>query len=302
MFRRISYFIILNFAIFITLQFVFVLIQQVWPSAGRYHFFVLMAVAFGMGGALISLQLSRWMAKKSMRIQLVNAQSSSSRHRWLYEKVADLSRVSKLKAIPEVGIYTSPEVNAFATGPSQRRSLVAVSEGLLHHMNEEEAEAVLAHEISHIKNGDMVTMALLQGVINTLVILASRVLAEVISNALRGRDSGGGGGFIQGTLVYFASYIVLNIIFSALGMVVLCFYSRAREYRADAGAAKLVGKGPMIKALEALQKLSTVDPVLNDKSLQTFKINSGKPRLMALFSTHPPLQNRIQALEMSHVD
>ncbi len=296
-FRRTFFFLLTNFLIFITLAVVFGVVTMLYPEASQFQFAVIIAVIFGMGGAFISLQLSRWTAKKFMGVQLIDASSTSERHKWVYEKVSFLAKSAGLAGLPEVGVYGSPEVNAFATGPSEKRSLVAVSEGLLNRMGDEEIEAVLAHEISHIKNGDMVTMALLQGVINTLVLLLSRIIAEAVTNFTR-RDSQSSG--FGGMMTYFATYMVLNIVFSMLGSIVTCYYSRSREFRADAGAAKLVGKVPMIKALEALKSLSGIaDPHLNDKSVKTFKISGPEGGFLSLFRTHPPLDKRISALEMS---
>jgi heat shock protein HtpX len=202
-----------------------------------------------------------------------------------------------LPQLPEVGIYDSPEINAFATGPTKSRALVAVSSGLLQRMGSREVEGVLGHEVTHIANGDMVTMTLIQGVINSLVLFLSRVLAFVVSQALRSRDErDSGGGALQWILI-----MVFQVVFSLLGMLVVCSFSRWREFRADAGGAQLAGRGNMISALRALQRLH--DPELvkaeaqQHPSFQALKISGPRGGFAALFASHPPLEERIARLE-----
>jgi heat shock protein HtpX len=195
--------------------------------------------------------------------------------------------------MPQVGIYTSPEVNAFATGPMQSRSLVAVSSGLLNRMSEKELEGVLAHEVSHIANGDMVTMTLLQGVINAFVMFLARVLAFVCSAiGSQGKERS-----VSGS--YYAFVFLFEILFMILGSLVIAFYSRFREFRADRGGAFLAGKETMIAALESLQRTVQIhDPVAEKPALQAFKISASKgPSILALFATHPPLDTRITRLK-----
>jgi heat shock protein HtpX len=242
------------------------------------------AFVWGMGGAFISLLLSRFIAKKSLGVKLVNGQTGNADLDWLYNTVSRLAQQANLPT-PEVGYYDSPEVNAFATGPSKKKSLVAVSSGLLSHMRREETEGVLAHELAHIQNGDMVTMTLIQGVVNAFVLYLSRVIAGIVRNAVDERYA---------MILSFVVTIALDILLGFLGMVVVAWFSRAREFRADAGAASLAGREKMIGALRRLQ--STTRLIDNaEPELATLKINNR--RAMMLFATHPPLEARIEALE-----
>ncbi len=248
---------------------------------------------WGMGGALISLALSRFMAKHALGVQLVDGQTGNADFDWLHNTVGNLTRQANLP-LPQVGIYESPEVNAFATGPSKRRSLVAVSTGLLHNMSRREIEAVLGHEVSHIANGDMVTMTLLQGVINAFVLFVARLAALAVRQAIAGRDrdsQGDGGAY----MISFAVRIVLEIALGILGSLITAWFSRQREFRADAGGAALAGRANMIAALRQLQ--ATQDRVdTSSPALASFKI-SGAGGFVTLFATHPPLALRIEALE-----
>jgi heat shock protein HtpX len=224
------------------------------------------------------------MAKTAMGVQVIDGRTGHAELDWLYSTVEQLTRKAGLP-MPEVGIYDSPEVNAFATGPSKRSSLVAVSSGLMRSMRHEEIEGVLAHEVSHIQNGDMVTMTMIQGVVNAFSIFFSRVIANIIRQLVDERMS---------NLVFFVSTILFDIVFSFLGMIVVAWFSRAREFRADAGAATLSSRGNMIAALQRLQ----ANQGLVDQShpeLATMKISGGK--LRGLISTHPPLEARIAALQ-----
>jgi heat shock protein HtpX len=248
---------------------------------------MMFSLVWGFGGALISLGMSRWMAKMAMGVQLVDGRTGHDELDWLYQTVEQQTRKAGLP-MPEVGVYESPEVNAFATGPSKSRSLVAVSSGLLRSMQRDEVAGVLAHEVSHIGNGDMVTMTLIQGVVNAFSIFFSRVIANIIRQLVDERIS---------HVVFFVSTIVFDIIFSMLGMVVVAWFSRAREFRADAGGAAIAGRGNMIAALQRLQQ----NQALVDNSqpqLATMKINGGKG-FMSLSSTHPPLAVRIAALQQA---
>jgi heat shock protein HtpX len=241
---------------------------------------------WGFGGAMISLLMSRWMAKTAMGVQVVDGKTGHADLDWLYQTVEQLTRKAGLP-MPEVGIYDSPEVNAFATGPSRRSSLVAVSSGLMRSMRREEIEGVLGHEVTHIQNGDMVTMTLVQGVVNAFSIFFSRVIANIVRQLVDERRSG---------LVYMVTAIVFNIIFSVLGMMVVAWFSRAREFRADAGAAVLSNRNNMIAALQRLQANQMVDQ--SQPQLATMKINGRRlTGLRLLLSTHPPLEERIAALQ-----
>ena len=246
---------------------------------------------WGMGGAFISLALSRVIAKWMTGAKVVTVDDPDPAIRELVNTVHNLARAANLPAMPQVGIYDSPELNAFATGPTKRRALVAVSSGLLRRMGRREVEGVLGHEITHVANGDMVTMTLLQGVINAFVMFLARVLAFVFSQALRRDDERGGGFFMQYIFVF-----VLEIVFSILGAMVVAAFSRWREFRADAGGARLAGRESMIGALEGLLRSSQL-PAEGQPSLAAFKISSGKRRgFFALMATHPPLEDRIARL------
>jgi heat shock protein HtpX len=239
-----------------------------------------------MGGSFISLQISRWMAKRATGMRLIDGRSGRQELDSLYATIERLARQANLP-MPEVGVYESQEVNAFATGPSKSRSLVAVSTGLLRAMRPEEVEGVLAHEVSHIANGDMVTMTLLQGVVNAFVIFLSRAIASM----LRGSNDNRGGG------AYFLVVIVLQTVLGFLGALITTWFSRHREFRADRGGASLAGREKMIGALKRLlSNQQLVDP--SHEALATLKIN-GTRGWMMFFSTHPPLEERIAALEES---
>jgi heat shock protein HtpX len=286
--KRILLFVATNLAIMITLSIVLGLlgVGGFYRADGLdYTALAIFSLVWGFGGALISLAISRWMAKTAMGVQLVNGRTGQAELDWLYQTVEHLARKAGLP-MPEVGIYDSPEVNAFATGPSKKRSLVAVSSGLLRGMRREEVEGVLAHEVSHIQNGDMVTMTLIQGVVNAFVIFFARLIANIIRQAVDERIS---------HLVFFVTTLVLDIALGILGMMVVAWFSRAREFRADAGAAVLSSRGNMVAALQRLmQNKGLVDD--SQPQLATMKINGGKG-FMSLISTHPPLEARIAALQ-----
>ena len=288
--KRIFLFLATNFAIMITLSIVLSLVGFTgYFRAGSLDYVALMmfSLVWGFGGAFISLLMSRWLAKMAMGVQLVDGRTGHADLDWLFQTVEQLTRKAGLP-MPEVGVYESPEVNAFATGSSKRSSLVAVSSGLLRSMRREETEAVLAHEVTHIQNGDMVTMTLIQGVVNAFTLFFSRVIANIIRQVVDERIS---------HLVFFISTIVFDIVFSLLGMVVVGWFSRAREFRADAGAAVLSGRSNMIAAL---QRLAANQALVDNRQpqLATMKISGGKPTgLRLLMATHPPLEERIAALQ-----
>ena len=286
--KRILLFLVTNLAIMVTLSIVLSLlgISGYYRPGGGLNYSALMVfcLVWGMGGAAISLLISRWIAKKSLGVRLVDGQTGHAELDWLYRTVARLAQSANLP-MPEVGYYESPEVNAFATGPSRSRSLVAVSAGLMRTMRQDEIEGVLAHELSHIQNGDMVTMTLIQGVVNAFVMFLARVIGSIVRNAADERYA---------YLLSMVVTIVLDIVLGILGMMVVAWFSRAREFRADSGAAGLAGREKMIAALRRLQQNTR----MIDKSepeLATLKISGG--RAMLLFATHPPLEQRIAALE-----
>jgi heat shock protein HtpX len=260
-----------------------------------YKALMVFCLIWGMGGSFISLQISRWMAKKFMGVQLIDAHGP---HGNLVQKIHILARRSGIDVMPEVGIYQSADANAFATGPRKNASLVAVSTGLLEQLNDDEVEAVLAHEIAHIANGDMVTMALLQGVLNAFVMFLARVVAFAIDQVMRGDDEEGGG---LGGIANFFVVMALQVFFGFLTLPVLAGFSRYREYRADAGGAKLVGKEKMAAALSALGRVLDQPTAIKaagqeDKQFASFKI-SGRSKMAEWLSTHPPLEKRIAALQ-----
>jgi heat shock protein HtpX len=288
--KRIALFIGTNLAILVVLSVVMNLLMTFFGvDFGSYQGILVFAAIFGFGGAFISLLISKWMAKRSTGAQVIERPRNAT-EQWLFDTVQRQAKQAGI-GMPEVAIYQSPEPNAFATGANRNNALVAVSTGLLQSMNKDEVEAVLAHEISHVANGDMVTLALIQGVVNTFVIFLARVVAGFINNALRGNQQGGntlGGGF-----AYYGIVIVLEILFGILASIIVMFFSRQREYRADAGAAQLVGAPKMISALNRLR--AGPESQL-DNTLAAFGIK-GKRAKSELFLSHPPIEKRIAALQ-----
>ncbi len=262
----------------------------------NYEALLVFSLIVGFTGSIFSLLISKIMAKMAYGIRTIDPNNpQNSEERWLADTVSQLAHDADIP-MPELGIYESPEVNAFATGPSKGSSIVAVSSALLRQMNRRETQGVLAHEVSHIANGDMVTMVLLQGILNTFVIFLSRVAGFLIDSALsKGRDSESRGVGIG----YYLAVFVCEIIFSILASMIVMWFSRHREYRADASAARLCGKEPMIEGLEKLRSIVEGTHIVDNRaqSLNTFKI-SGRSKMIALFSTHPPLEKRIEALKM----
>ena len=246
-----------------------------------------MAAIFGFGGAFFSLAISKWAAKRSTGMQLITEPRSEG-ERWLVDTVRRQAEKAGIK-MPEVGIFDAPEINAFATGPSRNNALVAVSTGLLGAMDRDEAEAVLGHEVSHVANGDMVTMTLLQGVLNTFVIFLSRVVGRVIDGMIGGGRDGPGIG-------YFLIVMVLDLIFGLFASMIAMWFSRHREFRADAGGASLAGRPKMIAALQKLSR--TYGATTLPKQVQAFGISGAVAHgLGALLRSHPPLEDRIARLQ-----
>ncbi len=286
---RVVLFLATNLAIILVLS---IVMSVVMPALGvdtsGYMGLLIFAALFGFGGSFISLLLSRWMAKRSTGAQVIT-QPRNSTEAWLLRTVERQARQAGIP-MPEVAIYDSPEPNAFATGASKAKSLVAVSTGLMRSMNEDEVEAVLAHEVSHIANGDMVTLTLIQGVVNTFVIFFARVIAGMINNATRSNSSSGQG---LGTFAYFGIVMVLELVFGILASIIVFWFSRQREFRADAGAAKLAGSHKMVAALKRLQGAQESNL---EGSMMAFGIQS-KRSFSRLFMSHPPLAERIAALQ-----
>jgi len=244
------------------------------------------ALIMGFGGAIISLLMSKPMAKWSTGAQVIN-DSPDPTHRWLVGTVAQFAQKAGI-SMPEVALYDG-EPNAFATGAFKNSALVAVSTGLLHSMNRDEVEAVIGHEISHVSNGDMVTLTLIQGVMNTFVVFLSRVIGYFVDKVVLRNDRDGPG------VGYYITTVVLDIVLGVLAAVVVAWFSRQREYRADAGAVALMGrKQPMINALA---RLGGLDPGQLPQSVATMGISAKPSGLMALFSSHPPIEDRIRALQ-----
>jgi heat shock protein HtpX len=290
MFKRIALFVATNVLILlmVTLVFrVFGLESYITKYGLNYGSLAIFSLIAGFGGAFLSLAMSKWIAKWLMKVRVIQGiPAPGTQEAWLVDRITRLAQAAGLPAVPEIGIYENEEVNAFATGATKRGSLVAVSRGLLQRLDEPQVEAVLAHEIGHIANGDMVTMTLLQGVINTFVIFLSRTIAFVASTFVR-RE--------MGRLVYFVVMIVMQIAFSILGSLVVMAYSRQREFRADAMGAKLTTRDNMISALERLK--TTSDLVDTSKpAMQTMRISGGKPAFFKLLMSHPPLEARIERL------
>jgi heat shock protein HtpX len=288
--KRILLFVATNIAIIATLSIVWAAVSAVLGRSATPGGLVGLAafcLFWGMGGAFISLAISRWVAKTAMGVRLVDGRTGDRALDDLHATVGRLSRQAGLPTMPEVGVYESDEVNAFATGPTKSRALVAVSTGLLRRMRLEEVEGVLGHEIAHVANGDMVTMTLIQGVVNAFVMFVSRIIAWAVRQAVDSRIAG---------LVSLLVLIVSQVVLGMLGMMVVAWFSRQREFRADAGGAGLTGRERMIAALRRLQ--SSMDVVDNrEPALAAFKISGRPSGFLALFSTHPPLEARIAALE-----
>jgi heat shock protein HtpX len=239
----------------------------------------------GFGGSFISLAISKWMAKKSMGVRVIETPSNSTEF-WLVDTVKKYSADAGI-GMPEVGIFDSPQVNAFATGMNKNSALVAVSSGLLQQMTREEAEAVVGHEIAHVANGDMVTLALIQGVVNTFVMFLSRVIGHAVDKIVFKTERGTGPAF-------FVTMIIAELILGVLASIIVMWFSRKREFRADRGGASLAGKQHMIAALE---RLNSLHPAPLPEKMAAFGISGGGASgIKRLFMTHPPLEERIAAL------
>jgi heat shock protein HtpX len=286
--KRIFLFVATNFAIMLVLGVVASILMPLLGIDGQGLGGMLVICAiFGMGGSFISLAMSKWIAKRSVGAQVIE-QPSNPTERWLVETVQRQAQQAGI-GMPEVAIYQSPEINAFATGMNKNNALVAVSTGLLASMSKDEAEAVLGHEVSHVANGDMVTLTLIQGVVNTFVMFFARIAASVVSSALsRGNDG-------MKHVIYFAATMIFQIVFGILASVIVMWFSRQREYRADIGGASLAGRQKMIAALQRLQNSHEESRL--DGQLTAFGIHGAKKS--ELFMSHPPLEKRIEALRNS---
>jgi heat shock protein HtpX len=289
--KRIFLFIMTNLAVVLLLGLVARLLgvdRFLTQSGLNLPSLLIFAAIFGMGGSIISLLMSKSIAKMSVGAQIIE-QPRTQTERWMVETVQRQAQAAGI-GMPEVAIYDSPEPNAFATGANRNSALVAVSTGLLQQMTTEEAEAVLGHEVSHVANGDMVTLALLQGVVNTFVIVLARIVGSVVDQALsRGAENRGPG------IGYYLTSTVLELVFGLLASLIVMWFSRYREFHADKGGAQLAGRNKMIAALERLRRLH--EPSQLPSQMAAFGINGGLGEgLRKLFMTHPPLEERIEAL------
>ncbi len=283
---RIGLFLATNLAILLLLGIVMSLLGIDSRSTSGL---LVMAAMFGMGGSFISLAMSKWIAKKSTGAHVIEHPQNKT-EQWLLDMVRYLAEKAGI-GMPEVAIYDAPDMNAFATGMKRDDALIAVSTGLLQNMSYNEIEGVLAHEISHVANGDMVTLALIQGVLNTFVIFLSRIVATVIDNFLSRDDDGGGLGFMG----YMAVTIFLEMILGLFASIIVMWFSRKREFRADSGAAHLASREKMIEALQRLQ--THHEPSHLPDQVSAFGIRPKEGGLANLFRSHPPLEERIQALQ-----
>jgi heat shock protein HtpX len=284
--KRIALFLLTNIAILLVLSLVLRLlgVDRILDESGsglNYNSLLVFSAVIGFGGSFMSLAMSKWMAKRSTGAQVIT-QPRNATEQWLLTTVAAQAKAAGI-GMPEVAIFESPEVNAFATGATRNSSLVAVSTGLLNTMTKQEAEAVLAHEVSHVANGDMVTLTLIQGVVNTFVIFLSRVIGHVVDRAVFKTESGHGPAF-------FITSIIAQLVLGILASMIVMWFSRQREYRADAGGAALAGRQNMIAALE---RLKNGQPTHMPDELVAFGINNNASKL---FMSHPPLAERIERL------
>lgn len=290
--KRIFLFVFTNVLIIATVSTVISLlgIQPYIEAKGiNYQSLLGFCLIWGFGGAFISLALSKIMAKWMMGVQIIDPLTNNYEHRHLVEKVHGFARKAGIQKMPEVGYYESEDLNAFATGPTKNRSLVAVSTGLLRNMNENELDGVLAHEVAHIANGDMVTMTLVQGVVNAFVMFLARIIGYFASQFVS-ED--------KRNIVQFGVVLVCELALGVLGMIVVSSFSRKREYRADAGGASLSSTENMISALERLKVNLQLPQTDEQPALASLKISGKTGGFLKLFSTHPDLDDRIQVLKM----
>ena len=289
--KRIALFLITNLAILVVLSIVLSLlgVDSLLAENGvdlDLQALLIFSAVIGMTGSFISLAMSKWSAKRMTGAKVIT-QAENKTQQWLLSTVERQASQAGIKT-PEIAIYQSPDVNAFATGMSRNNALVAVSSGLIESMKMDEAEAVLAHEVSHVANGDMVTLALIQGVVNTFVIFASRVVGHIIDRVVLKNERGHGIGF-------FVSSMIAQVVFGVLASAIVMYFSRVREFKADAGAAELAGSEKMVAALQRLQAIH--QPSKLPEQMAAFGINGGLGHgIKKLFMSHPPLEERIAAL------
>lgn len=293
--KRVFLFALVNIAIIGTISIITSLlgIQPYLNEKGiQYQQLLIFCVIWGFGGAFISLAMSKFMAKMMMRVQIIDENNANAEARFLLNRVHELAKKAGIQKMPEVGIYESPEINAFATGPTKNNALVAVSSGLLQRLNKNEVDGVLAHEVAHVANGDMVTMTLVQGVVNAFVMFLARIAGFLISQTVAEEKR---------SAVQFGVVIALDIVLGILGMIVVSYFSRMREYRADAGGASLSGRNNMIAALKRLKENMNIQQEEEQQpALATLKISGKNGGLLSLFSTHPSLEDRIERLSKAN--
>ncbi|MBW2267689.1 MAG: protease HtpX [Deltaproteobacteria bacterium] len=290
--KRVFLFVMTNIAVLIVLSIVLRLlgVDSILEERGgglNYRNLLVFSAVFGMGGSFISLAISKWMAKRSTGAVVIE-QPSNDAEAWLVQTIGHQAQAAGI-GMPEVAIFPSDAPNAFATGARRDSALVAVSSGLLRNMNRDEVEAVLAHEVSHVASGDMVTLTLIQGVVNTFVIFLSRIVGYAVDQFMRGNNDRGGPG-----MGFFLASFVAQIVLGFLASTIVFWFSRRREFSADAGGARLAGREKMVSALERLQ--AQTQPAELPEAMAAFGISGGRTRLGRLFATHPPLQERIEAL------
>lgn len=294
MFKRIALFLITNIAVLVLLSFTMRLfgIERILDESGTgldLKALLVFAAVIGFGGSFISLAISKWSAKFMTGAKVIENPRTET-EQWLVTTVRGQANQAGI-GMPDVAVYDSPDVNAFATGMSRNKALVAVSTGLLKNMTREEAEAVLAHEVSHVANGDMITLALIQGVINTFVIFLARVIGHFVDRVILKNERGHGIGF-------WVSTIVAEIVLAVLASIIVMWFSRRREFRADAGGAALAGREKMIAALQRLQ--AAHQPSALPDQMKAFGISGGQGLgFKRLFMSHPPLEERIEALKQA---
>ena len=298
--KRALFFILVNVLIVTTLSLIIAGLETFFQINLRENFsgFIIIYTVFGMGGAFFSLFTSKWMVKRAMGVQVINPNTQHPTEKWILNSVYTYAQKAGLRKMPEVGIYPANEMNAFATGPSKNNSLVAVSSGLLESMDKDEVEGVIGHEVAHIANGDMVTMTLIQGVVNTIAMLIARIVSDLLVKDENGRGAS-----------RFFVYMAVSTVLGFLGSIVINWFSRHREFRADHGGAMYAGRDKMIKALQKLQagqsSRSRHPEHLQEEpaGVAALKISSsGKGSfLKSLFMTHPPLEDRIRALKANSI-
>ncbi len=293
--KRIGMFLIVNFLVLTTVSLgINFVCAYLGIELSNYAYYLIFYSIFGMGSALFSLFASKKLVKWKMKVQMVDPKTATGQEKELLDMVYNMSRAARITKMPEFGIYNSPDVNAFATGPSKNNALVAVSTGLLQNMDKDQVEGVIGHEIAHIANGDMVTMTLITGMMNTMVLFLARILSDMIAGQLAGENRR------PNPFLRFGIYMALQVALSILGSIVVSYFSRKREYRADAGGAKYAGRAKMISALRAL---ASNHPVVDSKKqdpIAALKISGVKrSKLAALLSTHPPIEERIRVLEQN---